>query len=282
MNFNHSLNSKEVKFKLSSNISAKEVRNLGKIAIDYLKNGSETEFFRITEELLCGKKPFRIYSIFGTAIGKEGLANPNYYLGIIDKLFNKDWFYGYNPRHFNLNDPKKKRYWTEDKIKALILGARISIITTALGIIGEKYPKRVIPVVKKYLIDGDGWYICDGLSITLGMILRKHFDETLPILVSWTKEENKWLRRASVVSVHALLKQSDERVKDAIIIFELLKRDNNRLVKMGLAWMLREMAKNYKVELVGIVTAWKNIDDKNTKWIIKHGSTKLNEEEKSY
>ena len=55
--------------------------------------------------------------------------------------------------------------------------------------------------------------------------------------------------------------------------------EKNKDVKKSMSWMLREMTKNYKNELVAFVKKWQNADNKHTKWIIKHGIKKLPKEE---
>lgn len=259
--------------------SAQEIRTSAREAIDKLENGDEDEFLKITENLLLSKQPFRLYYIYGEEIGKRGLEKPDIYLEIMDKLFRKSVKFGYDPNSFK-SSSSTRWTWTEDNIKAMILGARMAIISVVLGIIGERYPMKVVPRVKESLIYGDGWYICDGVSIAMGMILKAHFDQILPILIDWAKSDNRWLRRAAVVSNRELFKQPGSRIKESLIIFDLLMKDDNKDVKRGVSWMLREMTKNYKDEMLGFIRKWIGDENKHTKWIIKHGIIKLLEGER--
>ena len=257
--------------------STKEISNFAKRAITSLDDGDDTEFFKITEEVLCSKLPFRYLYIYSSELGIWGLENFVKYFQLLDKLFYKDLNYGYRPEFF-----RNSNFWTLDKIRAMILGARISVIATGLGVISEKYPKKSLKIVKKYLIDGDGWYICDGMSIALGYLLRHHFEFTFDNLKQWSKADNNWLRRAAVVALRELMKDRRyyEQLQKSLVIFDSLMKDNDRMVKLGVAWMLRELTKNYKKEVLELISRWKNVDNKNTKWIINHGITKLSKEEK--
>jgi 3-methyladenine DNA glycosylase AlkD len=257
---------------LSVKYTTKEIRNLAKKAISSLDRDDDVHFFNITEEVLSSKLPFRYLYIYGTELGEWGLENSIVYFKLLDKLLNKDLNFGYRPEFF-----RNKTFWTPEKIRAMILGARISIITTGLGVMVEKYPKKVLKITKKYLVDGDGWYICDGLAIALGQLLKQHFVFTFQNLVSWSKADNKWLRRAAVVALKELMKDQKyyEKLQKTLVIFDILMKDNDRMVKLGVAWMLRELTKNYENEVLKLIARWKNEENKNTKWIINHGIIKV-------
>ncbi len=263
---------------MSVKYSIKAVRKLAKKTITSLNRGDEAQFFKITEEILCSKLPFRYLYIYGAELGNWGLENSVEYFNLLDELFYLDLNYGYREEFF-----RNKKFWTRDKIRALILGARISIITTGLGIVGEKYPKKVIEIIKKYLHDGDGWYICDGLAIALGQLLNHHFEFTFAELKRWSKNDNKWLRRAAVVSLRELMKEPEqyEHLKKTLVIFDSLMTDKDRFVKLGVSWMLRELTKNYKHEVIRLAAKWKNEENSDTRWILKHGLTKISNHEKN-
>ena len=256
---------------MPSAYTSKEVRELAKKAIDFIEQDDESEFFQITEQLLLSKSPFRLLYIYGTEIGRQGLKEPEKYLQILDELFKKSVNYGCDQEQFKSN-PK---FWTEDNIRAMVLGARMAIITTCLAMIGEKYPKKVIPIIKRYLIDGDGWYICDGMSIALGRILNAHFETTLPVVKTWVKAENHWLRRASVVSLLELMRNRSPQLHEAMVVFDLLMKDTDWYVKKGVSWMLRELSKKNRKEMIGLVNKWLKEKDRNTRLIIKNGIKKL-------
>ncbi len=264
---------------MQSSYSTNKIHSLAKKAIKKLENGEKDEFFRIINELLKNKPKFYYLYLFGAEIGKVGLEEPERYFEVIDELFKKGVDFGCDPKHFKPNKPDSKWKWTDEKIKALVFGSRISIITSVLSIMGEKYPNKVIPIIREYLVEGDGWYICDGLSIAMGNILKSHFNNTLPVLIAWAKDENRWLRRAAVVSVRELMKKPGHLVKDALIIFNLLMKDDDKLVKKGMSWMLREMTKHYEDELIELIDNWKPYHNKHTIRIIKEGIKKLPEDE---
>jgi 3-methyladenine DNA glycosylase AlkC len=260
---------------MAERMTIKQIRESAKTANILLNSGKESEFFKLTESILLSKPQFSYLYIYGYKLGLGGLENPDKYLEVLDKLFNKNMKYGFESKYF-----RNKAFWTQEKIKAMIFGSRISIITTALEVLGERYPKRVIPIIKRYLIEGDCWSICDGLAIALGKILMAHFDETFTVLESWVSSENRWLRRVSVVAFRELMKVQDNRMKELKVLFKVLMMDNDRLVKMGVAWMFREMSKHDKAEFMRIMHAWQKLDyDKNTIWMVKNGIKKLSNNE---
>lgn len=251
-----------------------EVRALAARAIDLLRLDKETEFFQITEELLKNKTSFYKLYIYGTELGKSAITDPDKYLVVLDKLFKKDVDYGSNWDHF-----RSSPFWTEDKIRAMVLGSRMSIIATGLSELGKHHPDKIIPIIKNYLVEGDGWYICDGLAIPLGNILKNHYNDTLPILKNWAKEENRWLRRGATVSILELIKSRDTHIIDSLQILDLMMKDQDKYVKKGVSWMLRELSKRYKKYTIEFITRHQDDFNKHTVWIIKNGIKKLSRQE---
>ena len=47
------------------------------------------------------------------------------------------------------------------------------------------------------------------------------------------------------------------------------------------SWMLREMSKHYRKEMINFVRKWRHVDNKNTKWIIRNGIRNLQEDEQN-
>ncbi|MCD4656633.1 MAG: DNA alkylation repair protein [Planctomycetes bacterium] len=92
--------------------------------------------------------------------------------------------------------------------------------------------------IEKYV---KSWADCDDFcGHALGYLIFMH--ETLvKNLASWTKSNNRWLRRASAVSLIYSVRRDKYHV-DAFKISELLLLDEDDLVQKGYGWLLKEIS----------------------------------------
>ncbi len=92
--------------------------------------------------------------------------------------------------------------------------------------------------IEKYV---KSWADCDDFcGHALGYLL--YMNETLvKKLMSWTKSENRWLRRASAVSLIYSVKR-DKYHAEAFKIAESLLLDEDDLVQKGYGWLLKEIS----------------------------------------
>jgi 3-methyladenine DNA glycosylase AlkD len=90
------------------------------------------------------------------------------------------------------------------------------------------------------------WASCDTLcNHTIGAFIEM-YPEYLSSLKVWAKSENRWMRRASAVSLIIPAKQG-KFVKDIFEIADILLLDQDDLVRKGYGWMLKEASrKNQK------------------------------------
>jgi len=109
--------------------------------------------------------------------------------------------------------------------------------------------------LKKYV---ENWGACDDLCThALGAFILQ-FPEFLPQVKSWTKSGNRWVRRASAVS----LIYSIRRKKYLESVFEIADRlllDQDYLVQKGYGWMLKEASNNYPGEVFQYVASVKQV-----------------------
>lgn len=92
------------------------------------------------------------------------------------------------------------------------------------------------------------WSTCDDLcSHAFGYFLFIH-PELLPKVFSWTKSKNRWVRRASAVSLLYSIRRG-QSIKQAFKTADALLTDNDDLVQKGYGWLLKEVS-NKNPELV--------------------------------
>jgi len=96
------------------------------------------------------------------------------------------------------------------------------------------------------------WASCDTFcNHTLGSFLEMYPD-FLNFLKKWTKSKNRWLRRASAVSL-IVPARNGKFLKDVFEIADLLLLDKDDLVQKGYGWMLKVASKPHQKEVFNYV-----------------------------
>jgi 3-methyladenine DNA glycosylase AlkD len=91
----------------------------------------------------------------------------------------------------------------------------------------------------------NNWAKCDGFcNHTLGDLLEK-YPETIGEVKSWAKSENRWLKRASAVSLIVPAKRG-LFLQDAFEICDVLLRDGDDMVQKGYGWLLKEESRKHQ------------------------------------
>lgn len=105
--------------------------------------------------------------------------------------------------------------------------------------------------LKKYI---DNWAKCDDFCThTIGFFLLK-FPQFLPKLKMWAKDKNRWVRRASAVSLIYSLKRK-KYLKECFKIANILLKDDDDMVQKGYGWMLKEASNVFQKEVFKYVMA---------------------------
>ncbi len=102
----------------------------------------------------------------------------------------------------------------------------------------------------------DNWAKCDTLcNHTLGSFVEM-YPQFLGNLAAWAQAENRWLRRASAVSL-ILPARKGLFLKEAFEISDILLMDKDDMVQKGYGWLLKEASKKHQAEVFDYVMRWK-------------------------
>jgi 3-methyladenine DNA glycosylase AlkD len=100
----------------------------------------------------------------------------------------------------------------------------------------------------------DNWAKCDSLcNHTVGGLIEK-YPETVQELKQWSKSPNRWLKRASAVSLIVPAKRG-LFLQDAIEISTTLLADPDDMVQKGYGWLLKEESRKHQHEILQFVVA---------------------------
>jgi 3-methyladenine DNA glycosylase AlkD len=104
----------------------------------------------------------------------------------------------------------------------------------------------------------NNWASCDTLcNHSLGEFLEK-FPEFITELKGWAKSQNRWMRRASAVSL-ILPARKGKFLKDIFEISDILLTDKDDLVQKGYGWMLKAASQAHQKEVFEYVVEKKNM-----------------------
>lgn len=88
------------------------------------------------------------------------------------------------------------------------------------------------------------WGTCDDFCThALGELLLQ-FPQISSKINSWAKSSNRWLRRASAVSLIYAIRRN-KCIKQGFEIADILLEDHDDLVQKGYGWMLKEISNSY-------------------------------------
>ena len=92
------------------------------------------------------------------------------------------------------------------------------------------------------------WASCDGFcNHTMGDFIEEYPD-TIDVLKRWTRSENRWMRRASAVSLIVPAKHG-KFLEESIAIAGLLLTDKDDMVQKGYGWLLKEASRKHTDEV---------------------------------
>jgi Predicted DNA alkylation repair enzyme len=96
------------------------------------------------------------------------------------------------------------------------------------------------------------WASCDGLcNHTLGDFFEQ-YPGYIPELKTWTQSENRWMRRASAVSLIVPAKHG-KFLDESLAIASLLLTDTDDMVQKGYGWLLKEASRKHTQEVFDFV-----------------------------
>jgi 3-methyladenine DNA glycosylase AlkD len=111
------------------------------------------------------------------------------------------------------------------------------------------------PVLRHWSARIDNWCHSDALSALYSRLLEAHFDTVYPQLLDWNRADALWLRRLSLTSlVHYTGKNAVFLAPDRMLpLLHNCAGDARRPVQLALGWVLRELARDHRVEATAFV-----------------------------
>jgi 3-methyladenine DNA glycosylase AlkD len=102
----------------------------------------------------------------------------------------------------------------------------------------------------------DNWAKCDTLcNHTLGTFVEM-YPQFIDNMAIWARAENRWLRRASAVTL-ILPARKGLFLKEVFEISDILLTDKDDMVQKGYGWLLKEASRKHQAAVFDYVMKWK-------------------------
>lgn len=122
-------------------------------------------------------------------------------------------------------------------------------------IVRKRVPEGLWPVVRSWPGRVDNWCHADLLSGIYSRIVEARPDEAYPQMEEWSRSDDEWFRRISVVSlIHYSGKNAVYLPPDEVLpLVRNCVDDHRYYVEMGVGWVLREMGHAFPAEITSFL-----------------------------
>jgi 3-methyladenine DNA glycosylase AlkD len=101
---------------------------------------------------------------------------------------------------------------------------------------------EALPLYQQLIVSGAWWDLVDGLAThEIGDLLRRYPAEMRGQLLAWSRGDDAWLRRSSIICQVSFKRSTDQALLYACIQPSLAERDF--FLRKAIGWALREYAK---------------------------------------
>jgi 3-methyladenine DNA glycosylase AlkD len=104
----------------------------------------------------------------------------------------------------------------------------------------ECWSPDLIPMLEEMIVSGAWWDYVDALAPVVGELLRSHPKMVRPLMRAWSKDENLWKRRVSIICQLSFKRDTDLELLYANIEPNLADRDF--FIRKAIGWALRQYA----------------------------------------
>jgi 3-methyladenine DNA glycosylase AlkD len=155
----------------------------------------------------------------------------------------------------------------------------------AFNEMSHNHPDKVVNRTREYILLSSHWSSSDTFADkTFNLMFEERFDWILQVLKDWTNDENKWIRNTAVFALHAPVERkllNSAQYLQVLEVMDQVMKDNDKNVKKKAAWALKVMGKYYPEETFSYLMKCAEIDNKNSKWIVKNSVKFLDEKKRN-
>lgn len=121
--------------------------------------------------------------------------------------------------------------WREERYAAIDLTSTKSVAKDL----------EMLPLYEEIIRTGAWWDFVDGVSDRICVLLQHHRSTLTPLLRTWARDEDPWIRRAAITSQLKAKSATDQELLAAALDANLA--DTEFFIRKAIGWTLREYAK---------------------------------------
>jgi 3-methyladenine DNA glycosylase AlkD len=99
----------------------------------------------------------------------------------------------------------------------------------------------VLPTLRELIVTGAWWDYVDELAHRVGDLLLSWPAEVRPVVLTWTRSDDRWLRRAAIICQLGMRDQTDLAL--LTITIDAAIGDSDFFLRKAIGWALREYAR---------------------------------------
>ncbi len=131
----------------------------------------------------------------------------------------------------------------------------IHLINTATN----QIKKEDLTYIENYTEYLNSWSLTDDYGINvIQPLLLKYKNQVLSLIINWSKSENIWKRRLSMIAFVRKIGKSGLFIDDLLSISDNLIWDNEDLVRKAVGWALKDNMKANKPKIIEYVKTLRN------------------------
>ena len=100
---------------------------------------------------------------------------------------------------------------------------------------------ELLPLYTEMIVTGAWWDHVDGVSPRIGDLLLAHRSSMLPVIRQWSVDQDRWLRRSSIICQLGFKDRTDVDLLSEVIASNL--SDREFFVRKAIGWALRQYAR---------------------------------------
>ena len=109
------------------------------------------------------------------------------------------------------------------------------------GLPPARAASELLPLYQEMITTGAWWDLVDGLSGRVRDLLLTHPEAMRPLVRSWARDPDRWLRRSAVIAQLGARQRTDTDLLAEVI--EVNAADPEFFVRKAIGWALRDLAK---------------------------------------
>jgi 3-methyladenine DNA glycosylase AlkD len=100
----------------------------------------------------------------------------------------------------------------------------------------------LLPLYEEMIVSGAWWDHVDSTAPRVGALLQAYPDQLRPVILAWSLDEDRWLRRTAVICQIGAKSATDTDLLETVVL--ATAADPDFFLRKGIGWALRDYARS--------------------------------------